>query len=167
MVPAWQFPWWQWISFALTCVIVTWGCLAIPPRHAAQPAARQRDHGHLDLVGTLAAFGWSAYALFFGVAGEIGFHSPVSSSDSSDTRQRPTSTSRLPAGITTFLLLGRYLEAASQAPIGRSAPRAARPDTIADHAADSRAARGSSMSPATRSVIGLWCGPANGWQPTA
>jgi Cu+-exporting ATPase len=25
MVPAWQFPWWQWISFALTCLVVIWG----------------------------------------------------------------------------------------------------------------------------------------------
>ena len=110
MVPAWQFPWWQWISFALTCVIVTWGAW---PFHRATVLNLQHGNATMDTlisVGTLAAFGWSAYALFFGVAGEIGFTHPF---EFRLVRHAPTANLYLEAaaGITTFLLLGRYLEA--------------------------------------------------------
>jgi Cu+-exporting ATPase len=110
MVPAWQFPWWQWISFALTCVIVTWGAW---PFHRATLLNLQHGNATMDTlisVGTLAAFGWSAYALFFGVAGEIGFTHPF---EFRLVRHAPTANLYLEAaaGITTFLLLGRYLEA--------------------------------------------------------
>jgi Cu+-exporting ATPase len=110
MVPAWQFPWWQWISFALTCVIVTWGAW---PFHRATVLNLQHSNATMDTlisVGTLAAFGWSAYALFFGAAGEIGF---THSFEFRLARHAPTANLYLEAaaGITTFLLLGRYLEA--------------------------------------------------------
>jgi len=110
MIPAWQFPWWQWISFALTCVIVTWGAW---PFHRATLLNLQHGNATMDTlisVGTLAAFGWSAYALFFGVAGEIGFTHPF---EFRLVRHAPTANLYLEAaaGITTFLLLGRYLEA--------------------------------------------------------
>ena len=110
MVPAWQFPWWQWISFALTCVIVTWGAW---PFHRATLLNLQHGNATMDTlisIGTLAAFGWSAYALFFGVAGEIGFTHPF---EFRLVRHAPTANLYLEAaaGITTFLLLGRYLEA--------------------------------------------------------
>jgi P-type Cu+ transporter len=110
MVPAWQFPWWQWISFALTCVIVTWGAW---PFHRATLLNLQHGNATMDTlisVGTLAAFGWSAYALFFGVAGEIGFTHPF---EFRLVRHAATANLYLEAaaGITTFLLLGRYLEA--------------------------------------------------------
>jgi len=110
MIPAWQFPWWQWISFALTCVIVTWGAW---PFHRATLLNLQHGNATMDTlisIGTLAAFGWSAYALFFGVAGEIGFTHPF---EFRLVRHAPTANLYLEAaaGITTFLLLGRYLEA--------------------------------------------------------
>ena len=110
MIPAWQFPWWQWISFALTCVIVTWGAW---PFHRATLLNLQHGNATMDTlisVGTMAAFGWSAYALFFGVAGEIGFTHPF---EFRLVRHAPTANLYLEAaaGITTFLLLGRYLEA--------------------------------------------------------
>jgi P-type Cu+ transporter len=110
MVPAWQFPWWQWISFALTCVVVIWGAW---PFHRA--ALLNLLHGHATMdtlisVGTLAAFGWSAYALLFGAAGEIGFTHPF---EFRLVRHAPTANLYLEAavGITSFILLGRYLEA--------------------------------------------------------
>jgi len=110
MVPAWQFPWWQWISFALTCVIVTWGAW---PFHRATLLNLQHGNATMDTLislGTFAAFGWSAYALFFGAAGEIGFTHPF---ELRLVRHAPTANLYLEAavGITTFLLLGRYLEA--------------------------------------------------------
>jgi P-type Cu+ transporter len=110
MVPAWQFPWWQWISFALAGVVVIWGAW---PFHRATLLNLQHGNATMDTlisVGTLAAFGWSAYALLFGVAGEIGFTHPF---EFRLVRHAPTANLYLEAavGITTFILLGRYLEA--------------------------------------------------------
>ncbi len=110
MVPAWQFPWWQWLSFALASVVVVWGAW---PFHRATLLNLQHGNATMDTlisVGTLAAFGWSAYALFFGAAGEIGFTHPF---EFRLVRHAPTANLYLEAavGITTFILLGRYLEA--------------------------------------------------------
>jgi Cu+-exporting ATPase len=110
MVPAWQFPWWQWLSFALACVVVLWGAW---PFHRATLLNLQHGNATMDTlisVGTLAAFGWSAYALLFGAAGEIGFTHPF---EFRLVRHAPTANIYLEAavGITTFILLGRYLEA--------------------------------------------------------
>jgi P-type Cu+ transporter len=110
MVPAWQFPWWQWVSFALACVVVIWGAW---PFHRATLLNLQHGNATMDTlisIGTLAAFGWSAYALLFGAAGEIGFTHPF---EFRLIRHTPTANLYLEAavGITTFVLLGRYLEA--------------------------------------------------------
>ncbi len=109
MVPPWQFPGWQWISFALTCIVITWGAW---PFHRATLLNLQHGSATMDTLislGTLAAFGWSAYALFFGVAGEIGFTHPF---EFRLVRHAPTANLYLEAavGITMFILLGRYLE---------------------------------------------------------
>ena len=110
MVPALQFPWWQWISFALTIPVVCWCAW---PFHRA--ALLNLLHGNATMdtlisIGTLAAAGWSAYALGFGAAGEIGFTHPF---EFRLDRHAATANLYLEAavGITTFLLLGRYLEA--------------------------------------------------------
>jgi P-type Cu+ transporter len=110
MVPAWQFPWWQWVSFALACAVVIWGAW---PFHRATLLNLQHGNATMDTlisIGTLAAFGWSAYALLFGAAGEIGFTHPF---EFRLIRHAPTANLYLEAavGITTFILLGRYLEA--------------------------------------------------------
>jgi P-type Cu+ transporter len=110
MVPAWQFPWWQWVSFALACVVVLWGAW---PFHRATLLNLQHGNATMDTlisIGTLAAFGWSAYALLFGAAGEIGFTHPF---EFRLIRHAPTANLYLEAavGITTFILLGRYIEA--------------------------------------------------------
>jgi Cu+-exporting ATPase len=110
MVPTWQFPWWQWLSFVFTGVVVIWGAW---PFHRATLLNLQHGNATMDTlisVGTLAAFGWSAYALLFGAAGEIGFTHPF---EFRLVRHAPTANLYLEAaaGITTFILLGRYLEA--------------------------------------------------------
>ncbi|HWJ52685.1 MAG TPA: cation transporter, partial [Propionibacteriaceae bacterium] len=72
MVPAWQFPWWQWLCLLLTLPVVGW---AGWPFH--RTAARNLVQGSASMdtlisLGTLAAAGWSLYALGSGAAGEIG-----------------------------------------------------------------------------------------------
>ena len=82
------------------------------PFHAA--AALNLVHGNATMdtlisLGTLAALGWSVYALLFGAAGEIGYTHPF---EFRLVRHGATANLYLEAavGITTFLLLGRYLE---------------------------------------------------------
>ena len=72
MVPAWQFEHWQWLSLTLAAPVVVWGAL---PFHRAAWTALRHGTSTMDTLvsmGTLAAFGWSLYALFLGTAGEPG-----------------------------------------------------------------------------------------------
>src|SRR5688500_8086509 len=106
MVPAWQFPWWQWVSFAFAGVVVIWGAW---PFHKATLLNLQHGNATMDTlisIGTLAAFGWSAYALLFGTAGEFGCTHPF---EFRLVRYSPTANLYLEAAvvITTFILRGR------------------------------------------------------------
>src|SRR5690606_31614472 len=70
MVPALQFDAWQWLSLTLAAPVVTWGAW---PFHRAAWANLRHGAATMDTlvsVGTLAAFGWSLWALFLGDAGD-------------------------------------------------------------------------------------------------
>ncbi|WP_327301947.1 heavy metal translocating P-type ATPase [Streptomyces albidoflavus] len=110
MVPAFQFDHWQWLCLTLTAPVVVWGGL---PFHRA--AWTNLRHGATTMdtlvsVGTLAAFGWSLWALFLGHAGmpgmRHGFDLTASRADASSMIYLEVA-----AGVVTFLLLGRWLEA--------------------------------------------------------
>src|SRR4029077_7905914 len=64
-------------------------------------------------LGVLAAFGWSLWALFFGTAGEAGMTHPfeltIERSDGAGNIYLEAA-----AGVTTFLLAGRWFEARSK-----------------------------------------------------
>jgi len=61
-------------------------------------------------MGTLAALGWSLYALFFGEAGMIGMRHGFSFTGGGSA----ATYFEVAAGVTTFLLAGRYFEARSK-----------------------------------------------------
>jgi P-type Cu+ transporter len=68
-------------------------------------------------LGTLAAYGWSLYALLFGGAGELGMvHEPELLGTSMSGRG--SIYLEAATGVTTFLLAGRYLEARSKRAAG-------------------------------------------------
>ena len=69
MVSSWQFTYWQWLSLTLAAPVVVWG--GYPFHRAAWMNARHATSTMDTLVsiGTLAALGWSVYALFLGSAG--------------------------------------------------------------------------------------------------
>ncbi|MFE3625918.1 heavy metal translocating P-type ATPase [Streptomyces goshikiensis] len=117
MVPALQFDNWQWLSLTLAAPVVVWG--AFPFHRAAWTNAR---HGAATMdtlvsVGTLAAFAWSLWALFFGHAGmpgmRHGFDFTISRTDGSSAIYLEVA-----AGVVSFILLGRYLEARSKRKAG-------------------------------------------------
>ncbi|MFS4094605.1 heavy metal translocating P-type ATPase [Streptomyces sp. AF1A] len=113
MIPALQFDNWQWLSLTLAAPVVVWG--GAPFHRAAWTNAR---HGAATMdtlvsVGTLAAFGWSLWALFLGDAGRPGMHDEfrltVSRMDGASTVYLEVA-----AGVVALILLGRYLEARSK-----------------------------------------------------
>ncbi|WP_408907535.1 heavy metal translocating P-type ATPase [Streptomyces albidoflavus] len=117
MVPAFQFDHWQWLCLTLTAPVVVWGGL---PFHRA--AWTNLRHGATTMdtlvsVGTLAAFGWSLWALFLGHAGMTGmrhgFDLTASRTDASSMIYLEVA-----AGVVTFLLLGRWLEARAKRKAG-------------------------------------------------
>ncbi|GHB22860.1 carbonate dehydratase [Streptomyces viridiviolaceus] len=113
MVPALQFDNWQWLSLTLAAPVVVWGGL---PFHRAAWTNVRHGAATMDTLvslGTLAAFGWSLWALFFGDAGmpgmRHGFDFTVSRADGASAIYLEAA-----AGVTAFLLLGRWLEARSK-----------------------------------------------------
>ncbi|WP_406252593.1 heavy metal translocating P-type ATPase [Streptomyces atratus] len=117
MVPALQFDYWQWLSLTLTAPVVTYA--AWPFHRAAWTNAR---HGAATMdtlisVGTSAAFLWSLWALFFGTAGMVGMTHPfeltIGRSDGAGNIYLEAA-----AGVTAFILAGRYFEARSKRKAG-------------------------------------------------
>ena len=104
-----QFPGWQWASLVLATPVVTWA--AWPFHRAAWLNARHRavTMDTLISVGVGAAYLWSLYALFFGTAGMWGMTHPFRL-----TIERGDGLGSIylevAAGVTMFLLLGRFLE---------------------------------------------------------
>jgi Cu+-exporting ATPase len=102
MVPAWQFDYWQWVSLALAAPVVTWGAW---PFHRAAAVNLRHVAATMDTLislGVVASVAWSLYALFFGMAGEIGMpHGMTGESLYLEVA----------AAITAFILAGRYFEA--------------------------------------------------------
>ncbi|MFI8928892.1 heavy metal translocating P-type ATPase [Streptomyces sp. NPDC053474] len=117
MVPALQFTYWQWLSLTLAAPVVTYA--AWPFHKAAYTNAR---HGAATMdtlisVGTSAAFLWSLWALFFGSAGEPGmthaFELTIQRTDGAGNIYLEAA-----AGVTAFILAGRYFEARSKRKAG-------------------------------------------------
>ncbi|GAA1382366.1 heavy metal translocating P-type ATPase [Catellatospora chokoriensis] len=113
MVPAWQFTNWQWLSLTLAAPVVVYGGA---PFHRAAWTNLRHGAATMDTlisVGTLAAFGWSLWALFFGTAGIAGMTHPFSLSISR-TDGAGNIYLEVAAAVTVFILAGRYFEARSK-----------------------------------------------------
>ena len=109
MIPAAQFHYWQWVVAALALPIALWGAW---PFHRA--AALNARHGVATMdtlisLGILAATGWSIYALFFGGAGDMGMTMTLSFFGTPGAGSHEIYL-EVAAAVTTFMLLGRYLE---------------------------------------------------------
>jgi Cu+-exporting ATPase len=109
MIPAAQFHYWQWVVAALALPIALWGAW---PFHRA--AALNARHGVATMdtlisLGILSATGWSIYALFFGGAGDIGMTMTLSFFGTPGAGSHEIYL-EVAAAVTTFMLLGRYLE---------------------------------------------------------
>ncbi|WP_295775114.1 cation-translocating P-type ATPase [uncultured Microbacterium sp.] len=117
MIPPWQFPGWQWVSFVLAVPVVLWGGW---PFHRATFANARHGAMTMDTLitlGTGAATLWSVWALFFGSAGRVGMRhdgglfAPVHDPSSLVYFE-------VAAAVTVFLLLGRVIEQRSKRAAG-------------------------------------------------
>jgi len=117
MWPRLQIDGWQWLSLTLAAPVAIWGAW---PFHRATWTNLRHGAATMDTlvtVGILAALGWSLYALLIGDAGVIGL-----SHGFSIRPERGMASSSIylevAAGVTTFLLAGRYAEAKAKARSG-------------------------------------------------
>ncbi|MEU0170310.1 heavy metal translocating P-type ATPase [Streptomyces iakyrus] len=117
MVPALQFEYWQWLSLTLAAPVVTY---AAWPFHKAAWTNAKHGAATMDTlisVGTSAAFLWSLWALFFGTAGTPGMTHPfeltIARTDGAGNIYLEAA-----AGVTAFILAGRYFEARSKRKAG-------------------------------------------------
>ncbi|GAA1464626.1 heavy metal translocating P-type ATPase [Nocardiopsis exhalans] len=113
MVPALQFTYWQWASLALAAPVVVWGAL---PFHVAAWKNLKLGTATMDTLvslGVTSAFLWSLYALFLGTAGTPGMTHPfeftIARTDGSANIYLEVA-----AGVTSFILLGKFFEARSK-----------------------------------------------------
>ncbi|NYF40857.1 Cu+-exporting ATPase [Streptosporangium sandarakinum] len=113
MIPPLQFTNWQWLSLTLAAPVVVY---AGWPFHRAAWTNLRHGAATMDTLvslGTLAALGWSLWALFFGTAGVPGMTHPfeftIARSDGSGNIYLEAA-----AGVTAFILAGRYFEARSK-----------------------------------------------------
>ncbi|MCW2879773.1 MAG: copA, partial [Sphaerisporangium sp.] len=113
MIPPLQFTYWQWLSLTLAAPVVIY---AGWPFHKAAWTNLRHGAATMDTLvslGTIAALGWSLWALFFGSAGTPGMTHPFAF-----TIERTDGSGNIyleaAAGVTAFILAGRYFEARSK-----------------------------------------------------
>ncbi|MFD0866872.1 heavy metal translocating P-type ATPase, partial [Tessaracoccus lubricantis] len=117
MVPALQFPGWQWVALALSTVVVLW-----LGRSFHKATFTNLRHGATTMdtlvtMGTGTAYAWSLYAMLFGHAGEIGMKHHF---EFTLSRQDAMGFIYFEAAVViiSFLLLGRYIEARAKTESG-------------------------------------------------
>ncbi|MFC8309329.1 heavy metal translocating P-type ATPase [Streptomyces olivaceus] len=110
MVPALQFPNWQWLCFVLAAPVVVWSAW---PFHIRALRGLRHSSATMDTLvslGVVASFAWSVYALFLGGAGEPGMRMSftlVPSASEGMTHLYLEAAVSVPL----FVLTGRFLEA--------------------------------------------------------
>jgi Cu+-exporting ATPase len=117
MIPALQFTYWQWASLVLASPVIVW---AAWPFHRAAWANLRHATATMDTLislGTLSAFLWSLYALFFGTAGTPGMKHPFELT-LAPSHGAANIYLEVAAGVTTFILAGRYFEKRSKRQAG-------------------------------------------------
>ena len=117
MISAAQFDNWQWLALTLASPVVVWG--GWPFHRAAWMNARHRatTMDTLISVGTVSAYIWSLYALFFGDAGMVGMKMGFEL-----TLRRDSAAGHLylevASAVIVFLLAGRYFESKAKRQAG-------------------------------------------------
>ncbi|WP_418606812.1 copper-translocating P-type ATPase [Georgenia sp. SUBG003] len=115
MIPALQFPGWQWVVLVLALPVVTWGAW---PFHLSAFRAARHGASTMDTLvslGVTAATLWSVWAITLGGTGEIGVRMEFTLFPAQGGHgMTPELYFEVAAVVTTFLLAGRYAESRSR-----------------------------------------------------
>ena len=119
MIPALQFPAWQWVVLAMATPVITWAAWPFHRAMVLNLRHRQVTMDTLISIGTVSAFGWSVWALVATPAGEIGMRMQMDLPWTTGAAHGGHGTAGEPAHIylevastiVAFLLAGRYFEA--------------------------------------------------------
>lgn len=110
MAPGLQFRNWQWLCFALATPVAVWGAW---PFHEKALRGLRHSTATMDTLvslGVLASYAWSAYALFFGGAGDPDMRMPFTLVPSMGGGTADVYLEAV-VGVPLFVLVGRLLEA--------------------------------------------------------
>ncbi|MBZ6282259.1 heavy metal translocating P-type ATPase [Streptomyces olivaceus] len=110
MVPALQFPNWQWLCFVLAAPVVVWSA---SPFHIRALRGLRHSSATMDTLvslGVVASFAWSVYALFLGGAGEPGMRMSFTLVPSASEGMTHLYL-EVAVSVPLFVLTGRFLEA--------------------------------------------------------
>jgi Cu+-exporting ATPase len=116
MVPAAQFPYWTWVELALITPVVAWGAWPFHRAAVRNLLHRAATMDTLVSLGITVAYLWSIYALLFTGAGNPNLRAGFSLLPMAGTGAMTYFD--VAAGVTAFLLLGRWLEARSRRKAG-------------------------------------------------
>ncbi len=119
MVPAWQFPGWQWVSLALATPVYVWSGSRFHRSAWVNLRHKSATMDTLVSLGTTAGYLWSLYALIGGGAGAIGYTHPFTFA----LARHDTMASiyfEAVVGIIAFLLAGRWFEARARSRAGEA-----------------------------------------------
>jgi Cu+-exporting ATPase len=110
MMPSMQFTYWQWVCAALATPVAVWG--AWPFHRAAFLNLRHRAVTMDSLVslGVLVSYMWSMWAVLFTSAGAIGMTMNAEFFPTRQESAHPGLYFEVAAGVTTLVLLGKFLE---------------------------------------------------------
>ncbi len=117
MVPALQFDNWQWLALTLASPVIVWG--GFPFHRTAAMNLRQgaTTMDTLISVGTISAYLWSLYALFFGHAGMVGMKMGFEIALKRDANAEHLYL-EVASSVIVFVLAGRYFEAKAKRQAG-------------------------------------------------
>jgi Cu+-exporting ATPase len=110
MMPSIQFSYWQWVCAGLATPVAIWG--AWPFHRAAFLNLRHRAVTMDSLVslGVAVSYLWSMWAVLFTAAGAVGKKMSAEFFPTRSTSAHPELYFEVAAGVTTLVLLGKFLE---------------------------------------------------------
>ncbi|QKW08083.1 heavy metal translocating P-type ATPase [Streptomyces sp. NA04227] len=120
MVPALQFRNWQWLCFVLAAPVAVWSAW---PFHLRAVRGLRYSTATMDTLvslGVVASFGWSAYALFLGGAGDPGMRMPFSLVPDAGSGGAAHLYLEAVVAVPLFVLTGRFLEVRARHGTGRA-----------------------------------------------
>jgi len=110
MMPSMQFTYWQWVCAALATPVAVWGAWPFHRAAFLNLCHRAVTMDSLVSLGVLVSYMWSMWAVLFTSAGAIGMTMNAEFFPTRQESAHPGLYFEVAAGVTTLVLLGKFLE---------------------------------------------------------